>query len=161
MNSRWTRRVAGAAWVALACGTGLAGCGREKAPADDAGATRPPPPTGDVAMREATLLGRDVFELLDRMAAYAASNQRKYPSSLREGGIDSLTPKLARQIDTRANPPMAYSMFRSPLGHLLTSCRGTTDLLEESALNDGLFTVTCTDSAGRSSPYRVQRASGR
>jgi hypothetical protein len=56
---------------------------------------------------------------------------------------------------------MAFAMFRKPLGHLLTSCRGTTDLLEESALNDGRFTVTCTDSEGRSSPYKVQRASGR
>jgi len=114
-----------------------------------------------VAEQEATQLGRDVFGLLDRLAAYAASNQRKYPASLREAGIDSLTPKIARQIDTRAQPPMAFAMFRNPLGHALTSCRGNTDLLEESALNEGQFTVTCTDSTGRSSPYRVQRAAGR
>ena len=56
---------------------------------------------------------------------------------------------------------MAYAMFRNPLGHQLTSCRGTTDLLEESALNDGRFTVTCTDSQGQSAPYKVQRAAGR
>jgi hypothetical protein len=114
-----------------------------------------------VAQEEATLLGRDVFDVIDRLAAYAAANQRKYPASLRPAGIDSLTPVVARRIDTRSTPPMAFAMFRNPLGHLLTSCRGTTDLLEESALNEGRFTVTCTDAEGRSSPYKVQRASGR
>ena len=93
------------------------------------------------AQEEATTLGRDVFKLLDQLAAYAAANQRKYPASLRLAGIDSLTPTLARRIDTRVSPPMAFAMFRNPLGHLLTSCRGTTDLLEESALNEGRFTV--------------------
>lgn len=155
MNSPWTRRAAFAAAIALAA------CGGEKAGGTGASAARPAPPSGDVAEREATLLGRDVFGLLDRLAAYAASNQRKYPASLREGGIDSLTPTLARRIDTRAAPPMAFSMYRNPLGHQLTSCRGTTDLLEESALNEGRFTVTCTDSQGQSSPYKVQRAAGR
>jgi hypothetical protein len=147
--------------VALAAALVLAACGGEKAGNAGAPAARPAPPSGDVAQQEATLLGRDVFDLLDRLAAYAASNQRKYPVSLREGGIDSLTPKLARRIDTRSSPPMAFAMFRNPLGHQLTSCRGTTDLLEESALNDGQFTVTCTDSQGQSAPYKVQRAAGR
>ena len=91
---------------------------------------------------------------MDRLAAYAASNQRKYPASLRLAGIDSLTPTMARQINTRSSPPMAFAMFRNPLGHRITSCRGTTDLLEESALNDGRFTVTCTDADGRSAPHQ-------
>jgi hypothetical protein len=146
--------------VALAVGVGVGACGKEKAPAPPSESTMPAP-AGSVAREEATLLGRNVFELVDRLAAYAASNQRKYPASLRLAGIDSLTPNVARQIDTRATPPMALALFRNPLGHVLTSCRGTTDLLEESALNDGRFTVTCTDSEGRSSPYKVQRASGR
>lgn len=146
--------------VSALCGMAALGaaCGREPERRPSA---PPPSPAGDVAEQEATQLGRDVFGLLDRLAAYAASNQRKYPASLREAGIDSLTPKIARQIDTRAQPPMAFAMFRNPLGHALTSCRGNTDLLEESALNEGQFTVTCTDSTGRSSPYRVQRAAGR
>ncbi len=136
-------------------------CGKDKAPAPASQPTRAAQSPGDVASDEATLLGRDVFLLVDRLAAYAAANQRKYPASLRAAGIDSLTPKVARQIDTRANPPMAFAMFRNPLGHQLTSCRGTTDLLEESALNDGRFTVTCTDAGGQSAPYKVQRAHGR
>lgn len=138
-----------------------AACGGKDAGQGAGQAAPPPPPSGEVAQQEATQLGRDVFNLLDRLAAYAASNQRKYPASLREGGIDSLTRTIARQIDTRATPPMAFAMFRNPLGHELTSCRGTTDLLEESALNGGQFTVTCTDSLGRSAPYQVQRAAGR
>lgn len=159
MNSPWNRRAALAVATALACSVGA--CGKDTSPAPGTPASRPAPPAGDVAQEEATLLGRDVFDVIDRLAAYAAANQRKYPASLRPAGIDSLTPVVARRIDTRSTPPMAFAMFRNPLGHLLTSCRGTTDLLEESALNEGRFTVTCTDSEGRSSPYKVQRASGR
>lgn len=154
---RWIRS---ARRAGVMCGMAalVAACGKEPERRPN---TPPPPPVGDVAEQEATQLGRDVFSLLDRLASYAASNQRKYPGSLREAGIDSLTPKLARQIDTKVTPPIAYAMFRNPLGHTLTSCRGSTDLLEESALNEGQFTVTCTDSTGRSSPYRVRRAAGR
>ncbi len=157
-NAVPARRAATAAVFALAL---AAACGGKESAAGGQAPPPPPPPSGQVAQEEATQLGRDVFELLDRLAAYAASNQRKYPVSLREGGIDSLTKSIARRIDTRAAPPMAFSMFRNPLGHELTSCRGTTDLLEESALNEGRFTVTCTDSLGRSSPFQVQRAAGR
>jgi len=161
VNSPWNRWAALAVATTLACAAGVSACGSDKSPAPGTQTARPAPPAGDVAQEEATLLGRDVFELVDRLAAYAAANQRAYPASLRQAGIDSLTPKVARRLDTRAAPPMAFAMFRNPLGHLLTSCRGTTDLLEESALNDGRFTVTCTDAEGRSSPYKVQRASGR
>jgi hypothetical protein len=158
VNSRWSSRATAAA-VALLC-LAVGACRRDKAATQPPTAATPAPPGGDVAEQEATTLGRDVFDLLDRLAGYAASNERKYPRTLRTAGIDSLTPQLARRIDTRTSPPMAFSMFRKPLGHAVTSCRGTTDLLEESALNDGRFTVTCTDSLGRSSPYKVQRASG-
>jgi hypothetical protein len=160
VNLRWSSRRTRAVGFYLLCAMAGA-CGRDQSPATADPASRPPPPAGDVAQEEATLLGRDVFLLVDRLAGYAAANQRNYPASLRAAGIDSLTPEIARQIDTRATPPMAFAMFRNPLGHLLTSCRGTIDLLEESALNEGRFTVTCTDSEGRSSPYKVQRASGR
>lgn len=162
MNSRWSSRRAVALAAALACALGAAACGGDRKPDAAASAvTTPPPPTGDKALEEATLLGRDVFDLVDRLAAYAAANERRFPATLRVAGIDSLTPQVARRIDTRATPPMAFAMFRNPLGHLLTSCRGTTDILEESTLNEGRFTVACTDSGGRSSPYQVQRASGK
>lgn len=160
MNSPWSSGGTRAAGLVLLCA--LAGaCGKDKAPPPAHSASRPAASADEVAQGEATLLGRDVFMLVDRLAAYAAANQRKYPPSLRAAGIDSLSPKIARQIDTRATPPMAFAMFRNPLGHQLTSCRGTIDLLEESALNDGRFTVTCTGADGQSSPYKVQRASGR
>jgi len=158
VNSRWT---SGALALALACLAGVSACGRERGGTPAAPPSRPAPPSGAAAEREATLLGREVFGLVDQLAAYAAANQRKYPASLRAAGIDSLTPQVARGIDTRATPPMGIAMFRNPRGHLLTSCRGTTDLLEESALHDGHFTVTCTDSLGRGAPYPVQRAAGR
>jgi len=160
VNSPWSSGPTRVVALSLLCALATA-CGKDRPSATSNPASRPAAPAGDVAQEEATLLGRDVFLLADRLAAYAAANQRKYPASLRSAGIDSLTPTIARQIDTRSNPPMAFAMFRNPLGHRLTSCRGTTDLLEESALNDGRFTVTCTDSEGRSSPYPVQRASGR
>jgi hypothetical protein len=140
---------------------GAGACGKAKGHGNEAPPARHAPASGGAALQEATLLGREVFGLVDRLAAYAAANQRKYPASLREAGIDSLTATVAHRIDTRTTPPMGTAMFRRPLGHLLTSCRGTTDLLEESALNEGRFTVTCTDSLGHSSPYTVQRAAGR
>lgn len=161
MNSRWNSRAALAAALTILLAAGAAACGKDKTPPPATTGARPAPPSGDVAQQEATTLGRDVFELVDRMAAYAASNQRKYPPSLRLAGIDSLTPRIARHIDSKATPPMAFAMYRNPLGHQITSCRGNIDLLEESALNDGLFTVTCTDAQGQSSPYKVQRAFGR
>lgn len=160
MNSPWSSGVVRIAALVLLCAT-AGGCRKDAPPAPAGAPARPAPSADDVGLQEATLLGRDVFGTLDRLAAYAASNQRKYPASLRLAGIDSLTPKVARQINTRSSPPMAFAMFRNPLGHVVTSCRGSTDLLEESALNDGRFTVTCTDADGRSAPYQVQRASGR
>ena len=99
----------GLAAVAVACG------GKEP---ERGASAPPPPPAGDVAEQEATQLGRDVFGLLDRLASYAASNQRKYPASLREAGIDSLTPKIARQIDTRAQPPMAFGSYEVQIAQL-------------------------------------------
>lgn len=162
MNSPWSRGAGRAAALVFLCALATGACGKKpKHAAPPAAAAVAPPSSADVAEREATALGRDVFDLVDRLAAYAASNQRKYPASLRLAGIDSLTPKIARQIDTRANPPMGLAMYRNPLGHQITSCRGSIDLLEESALNDGRFTVTCTDSQGQSAPYKVQKASGR
>ena len=158
MNSRWISRAA--ALTAL-CVIAAAGCGRDRGAKPPAAPTRRAPPAGEVAQQEATVLGREVFDLVDRLAAYASANQRKYPKSLRDAGIDSLSSKVARTIDTRSAPPMGTAMFRNPRGHLLTSCRGTTDLLEESALHDGHFTVTCTDSLGQGNPYIVQRAAGR
>jgi len=158
VNSRWTSR---AAALAALCVIGAAGCGRDRAAKAPAAQARRAPPAGQAAQQEATLLGREVFDLVDRLAAYAAANQRKYPASLRAAGIDSLSSTVARSIDTRNAPPMGTAMFRNPRGHLLTSCRGTTDLLEESALHDGHFTVTCTDSLGQGSPYIIQRAAGR
>lgn len=158
MNSRWN---SGVLALALACLAGVGACGRDRGGKPPGAPARPAPPAGKAAQQEATLLGREVFDLVDRLASYAAANQRQYPPSLRAAGIDSLTPKVARRIDTRTVPPMGIAMFRNPLGHLLTSCRGTTDLLEESALHEGHFTVTCTDSLGQGSPYLVQRAAGR
>lgn len=153
MNSRWNSRVAAAILAAL---LGASGCGDGDKPAPGA---PPPAPRGAAAQADADRLGREVFDLLDRAASYAATHQRQYPPSLREAGVDSLTPAVARVLKTEG-PPLAIVMFRRPIGKVLTSCRAPIDILEESALNDGQFTVTCTDSTGQGHPYTVRRPAG-
>ncbi|HET9295057.1 MAG TPA: hypothetical protein VFO06_12245 [Gemmatimonadales bacterium] len=153
MNSRWNSRVAAAI---LAAFLGASGCGDGDKPAPGA---PPPAPRGAAAQADADRLGREVFDLLDRAASYAATHQRRYPPSLREAGVDSLTPAVARVLETEG-PPVAIVMFRRPIGKVLTSCRAPIDILEESALNDGQFTITCTDSTGQGHPYTVRRPAG-
>ena len=153
MNSRWNSRVAAAVLAAL-FGTGA--CGGDDKPAPGA---PPPAPRGSAAQADADRLGLEVFDLLDRAASYAASHQRRYPPTLREAGVDSLTPALARALETEG-PPLAIVMYRRPIGRVLTSCRAPIDILEESALNEGQFTVTCTDSTGQGHQYKVRRPAG-
>ena len=153
MNSRWTR---GAGACALAAALALGGCGGDKPAADAA----PPAPRGSAAQTDAERLGREVFALLDRAASYAATHERRYPPTLREAGVDSLTPVYERVLDA-SGAPFATVMYRRPLGRALTSCRAPIDILEESALNEGQFTVTCTDSTGRGHQYTVRRDGGR
>jgi hypothetical protein len=154
VNSRWSSRV-GAAVLAATLVSGA--CGGDDKPAPG---TRPPAPRGSAAQADADRLGLEVFDLLDRAASYAASHERRYPPTLREAGVDSLTPAFARVLETEG-PPLATVMYRRPIGRVLTSCRAPIDILEESALNEGQFTVTCTDSTGQGHPYTVRRPAGR
>ena len=153
MNLGWNR-CAGALALATALVSGA--CGEDK----PAASAPPPAPRGDAAQADADRLGLEVFDLLDRAASYAATHERRYPPTLREAGVDSLTPVFARALETEGSP-LATVMYRRPIGRLLTSCRAPIDILEESALNSGQFTVTCTDSTGQGHPYTVQRPVGR
>jgi hypothetical protein len=154
VNLRWNRR---ASAVVLAATLGWSACGGDDKPA---AGTPPPAPRGDAAQTDADRLGVQVFDLLDRAASYAATHERRYPPTLREAGVDSLTPAFARVLET-GGPPIATVMYRRPIGRVLTSCRAPIDILEESALNEGQFTVTCTDSTGQGHRYTVRRPTGR
>ena len=144
-----TRRAVG---VLLAFAWTLAACGgrdarpqpREAAPASRTG------PLGD-----ADLLGREVFELVDRAVDYRGSHRGRPASSLRQMGVDSLTPSTARVMVSLEREPVVTVSFRKVDTRAIVSCRGDSHILEEAALNGGRFTLMCTSRSGAQRPIQV------
>ena len=109
------------------------------------------------AQRDAEVLGREVFELVDRALDYRGSHQGRPPASLYQLGVDSLTPTTVRRLTTASGEPLVAVAYRRPQGHVITSCQGDSRILEEAALNEGRFTVRCAASSGAEWPMRVGR----
>jgi hypothetical protein len=143
-----------ASWLALALLAGAA-CGgsaseRPAARADDA--DLPP------EQRDAEGLGREVFELVDRAIDYRGSHRGRPARSLRQMGVDSLTPATARHLISVEREPVVTVRYRKADGREITSCRGDSQILEESAINGGRFTLMCTTRSGAQRPIRVGEA---
>jgi hypothetical protein len=128
-----------------------AGCNRSKSPESNAAAAEP---VASGAAADAELLGRQVFELVDQAVDYRGSHRGHAPKSLRQLGVDSLTPDTERRLGASAEGPLATVRFRAPGGHALRSCQGDARILEESALNGGRYTITC-ESGGGPTTYQV------
>jgi hypothetical protein len=105
--------------------------------------------------REAELLGREIFELVDRAVDYRGSHRGRPATSLRQMGVDSLTPSTARYLVSLEREPLITVSFRKLIGREIASCRGDSHILEEASLNGGRFTVMCTNRAGMQRPVRV------
>ncbi len=105
--------------------------------------------------REAEALGREIFELVDRAIDYRGSHQGRPAASFRHMGVDSLTPSTARSMMNLAREPVVTVTFRSTDGREITSCRGDGQILEESAMNGGRFSVMCTARSGAQRPMRI------
>ena len=146
MNSRWSRLAPIAGVLLLA---GLAGC-RERG----AAAARPAAPV-DPVQAEAELLGRDLADIMDRVMAYRSAHQGRLPTSLRQAGIDSLAPQFIRRLGRQGKDPLLTVVFRRTDGRALQSCRGTNMVLEEAALQDGAFEVSCTMVGGGDRTFTV------
>jgi hypothetical protein len=135
--------------LALAWAAG--GCGDGKAPEARAAARRPA--TGSEA--EANALGREVFELVDRAVDYRGSHRGRPAGSLRQMGVDSLTPATARVLENIEREPLVTVSFRRTDSRQIVSCRGDSHILEEASVNGGRYTLMCTTRAGAQRPMQV------
>jgi hypothetical protein len=104
---------------------------------------------------DAETLGREVLELVDRAVDYRGSHRGRPAASLRHMGVDSLTPTTARHVLNVNREPVVTVQFRKDDGHVITSCRGDSHILEEASINAGRFTMTCTTRSGVQRPVQV------
>jgi hypothetical protein len=122
----------------------------------------PPPPVAEGATRvgvpaAATALGNELFELIDRAVENRGARMGRPPETLRDLGLDSLTPTTSRLLTGTA--PIAFTAtLRRPGPEGPTSCRATEDVLEQASLNEGRFTVDCETAEGTRT-YEVARPS--
>jgi hypothetical protein len=96
-----------------------------------------------------------VLELVDRAVDYRGSHRGRPAASLRQMGVDSLTPTTARHVLNVNREPVVTVKFRKDDGHVITSCRGDSHILEEAAINAGRFTMMCTTRSGVQRPVQV------
>jgi hypothetical protein len=144
VNSQWSSGRASRA-LALLLILVAPGCGTKD---KKVGTSRAEGPPADPAQAEAELLGREAADIIDRVLAYKSSHEGRLPVSLRQAGIDSLTPQFIRRLSLRGQEPSLLIIFRRTSGHQLASCIGDRDMLEDKLLNAGSFQVVCDLIAG-------------
>lgn len=132
----------------------LVSCGGDPSPRSRAEAVAPP---ADPAQADADALGHELYDIMDRVMAYRSSHRNRLPTSLRQAGLDSLTPMFVRRLTRQGSDPLVTIAFRRPEGHVLRSCTATSLVLESSMLHDGTFELRCELVAGGSGPFRVSR----
>ena len=93
-----------------------------------------------LAQADAEVLGSELFDVVDQVAGYRSALGRR-PATLRQAGIDSLTPTTARWLDDDRDLGVTVA-FRSQVGHVLSQCRGTELVLEDVAL-EGRMHLRC------------------
>jgi hypothetical protein len=128
----------------------LTACGKKDGGRPAAAQARDRLPAGD-----AEVLGREIFELVDRAIDYRGSHMGRPAGSFRQMGVDSLTGATVRRLENLEREPVVTVAFRKPSTHEITSCRGDSQILEEASLNGGRFTLMCTTASGAQRPIRV------
>jgi hypothetical protein len=139
-------------WLALALTCLMVACGDKEGERSAAQKPRSELPADQL---DAETLGREVLELVDRAVDYRGSHRGRPASSLRQMGVDSLTPATARHLININREPVVTVKFRKADGRELTSCRGDGQILEEAAINAGRFTLMCTTRSGAQRPVQV------
>ena len=139
-------------WPALALVCLLGACGDGDTPRAAAQPHRSELPPDRM---DAETLGQEVLELVDRAVDYRGSHRGRPASSLRQLGVDSLTPTTARHLLNVNREPVVTVQFRRADGRQITSCRGDSHLLEEASINAGRFTLMCTSRSGAQRPVQV------
>jgi hypothetical protein len=139
-------------WRLLALVCLLSACGAEDGRRDAAAEPRSVLPPDQ---QDAETLGQEVLELVDRAVDYRGSHRGRPAASLRQLGVDSLTPATARHILNVNREPVVTVQFRKREGREITSCRGDSHILEEASINGGRFTLMCTARSGAQRPIQV------
>jgi hypothetical protein len=111
------------------------------------------------ALEDQRVLGRELFVLIDRAADFHSSHRGRYPASVAEMGVDSLTPTTVRRLSGGAGPLTVTVEFRRPAGHALASCSGGADALEGAALSTGSFPASCITPDGEVQPLQLEAGS--
>jgi hypothetical protein len=104
--------------------------------------------------RDASILGREIFELVDRAVDYRGSHRGRPGADLRQMGIESLTTNTVRRVVNVQREPVVTVAFREPSGREIVSCRGDSQVLEQAATH-GSYTIMCTASSGAQRPMEV------
>jgi hypothetical protein len=145
MSLRGTRALVLAAALLAACGGS-----KSKTPTPKSALDTLPPDR-----RDAALLGREVFQLVDQAVDYKGSHRGQPPATLRQMGVESLAPLVVRRIRVVSDSSVVTVAFRKPRGRAVESCEGTADILEEATLRGGTFSIICTTPSGSISKYQV------
>jgi hypothetical protein len=143
-----SRRALG--WL-LALAWAAGGCAGEKAAEQRPTVRRP----ASGSQADAQTLGREVFDLVDRAVDYRGSHRGRPAASLRQMGVDSLTPATARILVSVEREPVVTVSFRRSESRAVVSCRGDSQILEEASLNGGRYTLMCTTRGGAQRPIQV------
>ena len=120
------------------------GCGKKAEP-------KPPVSEGvpvNGAPSDAQQLGTEMFELIDRIADYRSSHEGRPPKTLRQLGVDSLTPNTIRRLAVQGRTFTVTIAYRRPQGRAVLNCAAGEDALEQAALNEGRFAVSCDTPTG-------------
>jgi hypothetical protein len=144
VNSRWsnasrTVRLAVLAVVALSCSKERRQQAVERSP-----------------QGSAQQLGRELADIVDRVMAYRSSHRGTLPTSLRQAGIDSLTPIFSRSYTRRGDEPLITIRFRSTADHPVAACQGSNMVLEDAMMREGRFDVVCELTAGGSQTFTIE-----
>ena len=104
--------------------------------------------------RDAQVLGREIFELVDRAVDYRGSHRGRPAASLKQMGVESLTATTVRRVVNVQREPVITVAFRQPRGREILSCWGESKILEDASVN-GRYTLMCTASSGAQRPMEV------
>jgi hypothetical protein len=107
--------------------------------------------------RDAQALGREIFDLVDRAMDYRGSHRGRPAASLRQMGVDSLTPTTVRRVVNVQREPVITVAFRQRAGREILSCRGDRQILEDASVH-GRYTLMCTARSGAQRPVEVVTA---
>lgn len=134
----------------------LSACGKEAPRVSQPRAAAVVPKVDSAA--DVRTLGSEVARLLHIADDFRASHRGRAPRNLRDLGLDSLTPTLARSVGS-APDFFASASFRNPAGHAWVSCAGGFSVLEDAVLGAGHYKLTCVTPDGRSEQVEAAGAS--